>query len=102
MIDFCAEMGMCLTNTYFEHTKVTRGQGGVEVKGMIDLVLVKKDMLRYVWDLWVVRGMGRGRSDHHVVLSKFRLVCAWIKKREVVNGAKRIISEKLSRMGLSK
>ena len=41
-------------NTYFErrsfhkYTRMARGQGGVEVKGMIGLVLVKKDMLRKI------------------------------------------------------
>ena len=33
-------------------------QDGVEVKSMIDLVLVKKDMLHYVQDVRAVRGMG--------------------------------------------
>ena len=39
---------MCVGNSYFEHkslskyTKVARGQDGVEVKSMIDLVLVKR------------------------------------------------------------
>ena len=40
--------------------------------------------------------MGRELSEHHVVLLKGRLVGAWIKRREVVNGAKRTRSEKLS------
>ena len=59
-------------NTYFKHRSlhkyitVARGQDGVEVKSMIDLVLVKKDMLRYVQDVSVIKGMGRGLSDHHV------------------------------------
>ena len=35
---------------------------------MIDLVLVKKDMLHFVQDLRAVKGMGLGISDHHVVL----------------------------------
>ena len=39
--------------------------------------------------------MGRGLSDHHVVLCKVKLVGAWIKRREVVVGALRIRSEKL-------
>ena len=43
----------------------------------------------------MVRGMGRNLSDHYVVLCKFRLGGAWIKRREVVVGAKRIRSEKL-------
>ena len=59
---------------------------------MIDLVLVKKDMLQVVR---AVRGMGQGISDHHVVLCKLRLVGTWIKRREVVDGALRIKSEKL-------
>ena len=39
--------------------------------------------------------MGRGLSDHHVVLCKVRLVRAWIKRREVLVGARRIRSKKL-------
>ena len=38
--------------------------------------------------------MGRGLSDHHVVLFRARLVGTWIKRREVVNGARRIRNEK--------
>ena len=70
---------------------MARGQDGVEVKSMIDLVLVKRDMLRYVQDVRTVSGMGRGLSDHHVVLYKFRLLGAWIKVVE----AGRTRSEKL-------
>ena len=49
--------------TYFEHrslhkyTRVARGQSGVEVNSMINLVLVKKEMLRYVQDVSVMRRM---------------------------------------------
>ena len=59
---------------------------------MIDLVLVKKDMLHFVQNVRVVRGMERGISDCHVVLW---LVGMWIKRREVVDRARRIRSEKL-------
>ena len=34
-------------------------QDGVEIKSMIELVLVKKDMLHYVQDVKAVRGMGK-------------------------------------------
>ena len=66
--------------TQFEHKsfhkyiRVARGRDGGEVKSMIDLVLVKKDKLRYMQDVRAVRGIRRGLSDHHVVLSKVRLV----------------------------
>ena len=69
-------------NTYFKsksfhkYTQVTRGRDGVDIKNMIDLVLVDKGMLRYVQDVRAVRGMGRGRSDHHAVLCKVKLVGA--------------------------
>ena len=43
----------------------------------------------------VVRGVGCGLSNHHVVLCKVRLVGSWIKRREVVVGARRIRSKKL-------
>ena len=65
------------------------------VKSMTDLLLMKRDMLHYVQDVRAVRGMGRGLSDHHVVLCKVRLVGAWIKRREVEVGARSIRSEKL-------
>ena len=80
--------GDCVANTYFKHislhkyTRVARGQDGVELKCMIDLVLVKRDILRYIHEQRTMRGMGRGLSDHHVVLYKVRLVGAWIKRRE--------------------
>ena len=62
---------------------------------MIDMVVVKKDMLCCVQDVRIVRGVGRGLSDHHVLLCKARLVGAWIKRREGLVGARRIRSEKL-------
>ena len=39
-------------------------------------------MPQFVQDVRAVRGMGRGFSDHQVVLRKVRLVGAWIKRRE--------------------
>ena len=73
-MEFCAERGLWVGNTYFEHkslhkyTRVTRGQDGVEVKSMINLVLVKKDMLPYMQDMKAVGGMGRGLTYQHVGL----------------------------------
>ena len=60
---------------------------------MIDLVPVKKDMLRFLQDMRAVRGMGRNLSDHHFVLCKVRLVGTLNKRREVVDGARGIRSK---------
>ena len=46
-------------------------------------------------DARAVRGMGRGLSGHHVVVCKVSLVGTCI-RREVVNGPRRIRSEKLT------
>ena len=79
-MEFCAERGLCVGNTYFKHrnlhkyTKVARGQDVMKVMSMIDLLLVKRDILQYGQDVRVVRGMGRGLSDRYVVLFKVRLV----------------------------
>ena len=62
---------------------------------MIDLVLLKIDMLHYVQDIRVVSRMGEGLSDHYVILCKVRLVGAWIKRIDVVYVARKIRSEKL-------
>ena len=57
VVEFCTERGLCVGNTYSKHrslhkyTRVARDKDGVEVKSMIDLVLVKKDMLHYVQDV---------------------------------------------------
>ena len=64
MGEFCAERGLCVGNTYFKHRslpkspRVAIGQDGVDIKSMIDLVLVKRHMLQYVQDGRLVRGMG--------------------------------------------
>ena len=66
-------MGLCMGDTYFKHkslhkyTRVARGQDGMDIKRMIDQVLVKRDMLLYEQDVRTVRRMGRVISDHHVV-----------------------------------
>ena len=55
VVEFCTK-GNCVWVTHFKHinlhmyTRVESGQDCVEIKGMLDLVLVKRDMLRYVQD----------------------------------------------------
>ena len=52
-----------MDNKYFEHrnwhkyTRVARDLKRVEVKTIIELVFVKKDILHYVQDVKAVRGM---------------------------------------------
>ena len=97
VVKFCAERALFVGNTYFNHRRLHKytSQDGVDIKSMMDLVLVQRDMLHCVQDVKAVRGMGRSLSDHHVVLCKVRLVVAWIKKRGMVVGARMIRSDKL-------
>ena len=63
MIGFCAESVLGLAIKYFMHKflymyiNVVRGQKVVEGTSMIDLMQVKKNMLHYVQDLMIVKGM---------------------------------------------
>ena len=97
VVKLCEKNGICEGTTHFKHrslhkyTRVAMGRDNVEIKSMIDLVLVKRNMLQYVQDVRVVKGMG---SSLYVVLCKVRLVEAWIKRREVVVRARRIRSKK--------
>ena len=81
--------GDSVGKTYFKHrsvhkyTRVAKGQSGMKTKGIIDLVLEKREMLRYVQYVKAVRGMERDLSDHYVILCKFRLGGTWNKRREV-------------------
>ena len=51
--EFYAERGLCVGSTYIKHmslhkyTRAAKCQNGVEVKSMINPVVVKKDMLHY-------------------------------------------------------
>ena len=78
-----------------KYMRVAIGQDGGEVKSLIDPELIKKDMLHYLQDVRVLREMGRDLSNHHIVLCKVRLAGVWIIRKEVVNGARKIRSEKL-------
>ena len=69
---------------------------------MIDLMLMKKDMVWFVQDVRAVRGLEHGISDHHIVLCKGSLVGTGIKRKEVVNRDRRIRSEKLKDISIQK
>ena len=64
VLEFCSEWGLCMGNTFFnpkslhKYTRLARCHDGVQVKSLIDLELVKKDMLHFVQDVRAVRGMG--------------------------------------------
>ena len=75
--------GLCIGNICFEHKslhKYTRMLDGVELRCMLDLLLLKKDILHYVQDVRVVRGMRRDLSDYNIVLvlCNVRLVGTWV------------------------
>ena len=70
-------------------------RNGNEVKSLIDMVLVKKEMLKFVMDVKAVRGLGMGISDHYIVLCKIVFVGAWMERKEKRTEMGRIRSEKL-------
>lgn len=55
-----------LSNPFFDYKSIPRlvGRVGIEEKSIIDFVLVKKEMLKYVLDVNSVSGLVIGISDH--------------------------------------
>ena len=47
-----------------EYARVPKGQYRMEIKSMMDLVLVKRDMLQYVQQMRTVRRIGRVLSNY--------------------------------------
>ena len=79
VIDFCAEKGLSVSNTLSTgDCRSTPGWLEPKMERMIDLVMVKKTMLHYVQDVRAVRGMGRGLSNHRVLVRKVRFRSTWI------------------------
>ncbi|XP_050706878.1 uncharacterized protein LOC126992348 isoform X2 [Eriocheir sinensis] len=88
LVDVCAERGMFLANTFFQHKNIhrytwRRGEEN-EQKGLIDYVAVDERLRKEICDAKVVIGMFDG-SDHLAVLAKLKLKEKWVfeKKGEV-------------------
>ena len=81
LVDMCAERGLFLANTCFEHRLIhrytwRRGDGRDEQKSLIDYIAVDDRLRKDVMDAKVVRGMCEG-SDHYAVLAKMRVRGTW-------------------------
>ena len=84
-MDVCAERGLFLANTFFQHKHIhrytwRRGEG-YEQKGLIDYVAVDGRLRKDICDAKVVRGMFDG-SDHLAVLGKVRLKEKWVYEKK--------------------
>ncbi|MEL7177812.1 MAG: reverse transcriptase domain-containing protein [Pseudomonadota bacterium] len=98
LVNICAERGLFLANTCFEHKMIhrytwRRMQGEVEQKGLIDYVAVDERIRRDVMDAKVVRGMFQD-SDHYAVMARIRLKEKW-EFRERRDSIKKTRNEKL-------
>ena len=81
LVDTCAERGLFLTNTFFEHKMIhrytwkRRDERGDQMS-VIDYIAVDEFLRKDVLDAKVVRGMCVG-SDHYAVLAKFKIRSKW-------------------------
>ena len=72
---FCSENNLVVSNSWFQHKQIhqftweCRGRG---LKSITDYFLVRKECMRRVKDVKVVRGAEVG-SDHYLVLMKIQL-----------------------------
>ena len=71
-------------------------RGGKTPRNEIYLVLVKRDVLRYAYNLKMVRELEQDISEHSSVLRKIKLVGTCIKRTEVNRMGRMIRSERFS------
>ena len=102
LVDICAERGLFLANTFFQHKQIhrytwrRRDERG-EQKSVIDYIAVDERLKKDVLDARVVRGMFDG-SDHYAVVAKIRVRGRWeFCKKCKTKGRKVIASERLDR-----
>ena len=82
MVDICAEKGLLLANTFFEHRMIhrytwRRRDAEEEQKRLIDYITVDERLKKDVMDARVVRGLFQG-SDHFAVLAEIRTKVRWV------------------------
>jgi len=100
LVELCAERGLFLANTYFEHKMIhrytwRRGSLQNEQKGLIDFIAVDKRLKRDVTDAKVVRGMFE-RSDHLAVLMKMEVHERWMFRKQIREEKSRLALGKLN------
>ena len=75
LLQFCSENNLAVSNSWFQHKRIhqftweCRGRG---LKSIIDYFLVRREHMRRVKDVKVVRGAEVG-SDHYLVLMKIQM-----------------------------
>ncbi len=79
-MDVCAEWGLFLTNTFFQHKMIhwytwRRGEDGGE-ESLIDYIAMDERLRKDVLDAKVVTGALEG-SDHYAVVVKIILIDQW-------------------------
>ena len=102
LVALCAERGMFLVNTFFQHRDIhrytwRRGEGSEwEQKSLIDYIIMDECMREWVRDARVVRG-GIDVSDHHVVMAEVRMCMKWVKREMKGKCEERLDWQKLKR-----
>ncbi len=80
-MDVCAEKGLFLANTFFQHKMIhrftwRRREDGGEENSFIDYIAKDERLRKDVMDAEVVRGALEG-SDHYAVVVKIMLRDKW-------------------------
>ena len=100
LVDVCAERGLFLANTFFEHKMIhrytwRRRDAEEEQKGLIDYIAVDERLKKDVMDAKVVRGLFQG-SDHFAVLAEVRTKVRWVHETRDQEERKVLATERLN------
>ena len=90
LVDVCAERGLFLANTFFQHKMIhrymwRRREDGGEEKSLIDYIAVDERLRKDVLDAKVVRG-GLEGSDHYADGVKIMMRDKWEFYRKIGKG----------------
>ncbi len=102
LVDVCAERGLSLGNTFFQHRLVhrytwIRMDERDEQKSLTDYIAVDEKIKKDVLDARVMRGLFDG-SDHSTVVAKIQIRGRWeYSKKCEIKGREVITSERLDR-----
>jgi len=100
LVDVCAERGLFLANTFFEHKMIhrytwRRSDEREEQKGLIDYIAVDERLRKDVLDARAVRGLFQG-SDHFAVLAEVRIKVKWVYEKGSKEERKILANERLN------
>ena len=80
LMEMCTEKRLSAGNTFFEKRDIHKStwvSGVGDRKSLLDFIVMQDEERNKLLDVNVLRGVGRGISDHHLIIAKIRSLKRW-------------------------